>query len=207
MMSHYFESPGTPEKRRTVQATIWGRGYTFTTANGVFSGSRLDPGTATLFRETTPPVGARRIADIGCGFGPIALALATECPTAHVDAVDVNARALELTRLNAEALGLGERLSALRPEDVGDRRYDQLWSNPPIRIGKAALHALLLTWLPRLAPEGEAWFVVAKNLGGDSLQRWIIDQGWDCERTASSNGFRILRTTHRHQGGTSHEPV
>lgn len=196
-MSHYFTSPDGPQKQREIRASIWGRDYTFTTANGVFSGMRLDPGTATLFRETEPPQRPGRFADIGCGFGPIALALATECPGAVVDAVDVNDRALALTRLNAENLGVVDRVRVLRPEDVGrdaqsGQRYDQLWSNPPIRIGKPALHALLLEWLPRLAPGGQAWMVVSKNLGADSLQQWIGAQGWSCERAASSKGFRIL---------------
>ncbi|MGA4669293.1 class I SAM-dependent methyltransferase [Propionibacteriaceae bacterium Y1923] len=196
-MSHYFDSPQAPEKRRTIEASIWGRDYSFTTANGVFSGTRLDPGTAVLFRETTPPDEARHLLDLGCGFGPIAVALATECPGARVDAVDVNTRALALTQLNAEAAGVGERVVAATPEQVlaGPASYDQIWSNPPIRIGKQALHELLLTWLPRLAPNGRAWLVVSKNLGGDSLQQWLIDQGWPTERTASAKGFRVLQVT------------
>ena len=196
-MSHYFESPRSPEKRRTIQATILGRTHSFTTANGVFSGARLDPGTAALFRETTPPPGSGRFLDLGCGFGPIAVALATECPTATVDAVDVNERALALTALNAEQAGVGDRVRAATTEVLlaEGPRYDQIWSNPPIRIGKQALHALLATWLPTLAPAGEAWLVVSKNLGADSLQQWLIDQGWPTERTASSKGFRVLRVT------------
>ena len=70
--------------------------------------------------------------------------------------------------------------------------YDEIWSNPPIRIGKAALHDLLRSWLPRLRPGGAARLVVARNLGADSLQRWLIDQGYACERAASAKGFRVL---------------
>ena len=196
-MSHYFESPQTPEKRRTIDAVIWGRSYTFTTANGVFSGSRLDPGTAAMFRETTAPSAAGRFLDLGCGFGPIAVALATECPGAMVDAVDVNERALVLTALNAEQAGVGDRVRAATTEDVLAERpsYDQIWSNPPIRIGKQALHELLLTWLPTLRPTGQALLVVSKNLGADSLQQWLVDQAWPTERMASSKGFRVLRVT------------
>ena len=196
-MSHYFESPQTPEKRRTIDAVIWGRSYTFTTANGVFSGSRLDPGTAAMFRETTAPSAAGRFLDLGCGFGPIAVALATECPGAMVDAVDVNERALVLTALNAEQAGVGDRVRAATTEDVLAERpsYDQIWSNPPIRIGKAALHELLLTWLPRLAPGGVARLVVGRNLGADSLQAWLIGSGYRCERVASAKGFRVFEVS------------
>lgn len=197
-MSHYFDSPDAPEKRRQVSATIWGQELEFTTANGVFSGTRLDPGTAVLFREVEPPPDrpGLRLADIGCGFGPIAVALALACPVAQVDAVDVNDRALALTALNAQAHGVAGRVHALRPEQIGDQQYDQLWSNPPIRVGKDALHGLMLEWLPRLAPEGEAHLVVGRHLGADSLQRWLIEQNWACERTASAKGFRVLRVTH-----------
>lgn len=201
-MSHYFEAPTGQARQRSITATIWGRHYQFTTANGVFSGARLDPGTAVLFAETTPPATAQRVADVGCGYGPIAVALATHCPQAHVDAVDVNPRALELTATNADQAGVGHRVRPLSPGQVDQSaRYDQIWSNPPIRIGKQALHDLLLEWLPRLATDGQAWLVVGKNLGADSLQRWLIEQGYRCERWASSKGFRVLLVTHSTPGG------
>ncbi len=195
-MSHYFVTPEGPENRRQVTATIWGRPYAFTTADGVFSGDRLDPGTAVLLRTCEPPVlpAGARLLDLGCGFGPIAVALAAECPSAHIDAVDVNARAVELTRLNAVAAGVGDQVEACHPASIEpDRRYDQIWSNPPIRIGKAALHDLLTTWLARLAPGGHANLVVAKYLGADSLQSWLIDTGWTCDRLASAKGYRVLQ--------------
>lgn len=195
-MSHYFETPTGAEERRQITATIWERDHEFTTANGVFSGSRLDPATAILFRELEPPTDASRLLDLGCGYGPIAVALAVECPGAVVDAVDVNERALALCRDNAARAGVAERVKALLPEQANpDERYDQIWSNPPIRIGKQALHELLLIWLPRLAPGGRANLVVGKNLGADSLQRWIVEQGWWCERVASHKGFRVLEVT------------
>lgn len=194
-MSHYFESPDSEMHPRTITARIWERDYQFTTANGVFSGSRLDLGTAVLFRESTPPPSsATRLLDLGCGYGPIAVALAVECPGAQVDAIDVNERALSLTTLNAEAAGVADRVHAASPQQVDPKAsYDEIWSNPPIRIGKAALHELLTTWLPRLRPDGIAWLVVARNLGGDSLQQWLTEQGWSTERVGSAKGFRVLR--------------
>ena len=77
---------------------------------------------------------------------------------------------------------------------IGLATYDEIWSNPPIRVGKQVLHDLLLTWLPRLAPGGRAVMVVGKNLGADSLQRWLGEQGWPTTRLASAKGFRILET-------------
>jgi 16S rRNA G1207 methylase RsmC len=163
------------------------------TAGGVFAADGLDRGTAVLLRASPIPQGNPRILDLGCGYGSIALALALQCPGALIDAVDVNERALALCRDNAEALGVDDRVRVLRPEDVDlDTRYDEIWSNPPIRIGKQNLHELLLTWLARLAPDGVARLVVSKNLGADTLQRWLAEQGYTCERAASAKGFRVL---------------
>jgi 16S rRNA G1207 methylase RsmC len=146
-----------------------------------------------LLRTSPIPQGSPRILDLGCGYGPIALAIALHCPGAVIDAVDVNERALALCRENAEALGVADRVRVLRPDQVEpDVRYDEIWSNPPIRIGKQSLHELLLSWLARLAPDGVARLVVGKNLGSDTLQRWLIEQGYSCERVASSKGFRVL---------------
>ncbi|MFL6026368.1 MAG: class I SAM-dependent methyltransferase [Friedmanniella sp.] len=191
---HYFSAvPASPEQRRTITARVWGNDLPLTTASGVFAGDGLDRGTAVLLRESSPPRGPVRLLDLGCGYGPIALAVALHASEAQVDAVDVNERALELCRDNAVALGVADRVRVLRPEQVEpDRRYDAIWSNPPIRIGKQALHALLLQWLPRLTPDGEARLVVGRNLGADTLQRWLTEQGYGCERVASAKGFRVL---------------
>ena len=193
-MSHYFtEQPGGSEVRRTVPATLWGHDVELVTANGVFAGDGVDRGTAVLLRASVPPVGAPRVLDLGCGYGTIALAVALACPGAVVDAVDVNDRALGLCRDNAAALGVADRVQALRPDEVDPQvRYDQIWSNPPIRVGKDALHELLLRWLPHLAPDGVARLVVSKNLGADTLQRWLTEQGYRCARTATAKGFRVL---------------
>jgi len=200
--SHYFSAaPSAPEQRRTITARVWGRDLELQTASGVFAGDQLDRGTAVLLRESAPPEGPVRVLDLGCGYGPIALALALHAREAVVDAVDVNERALALCRDNARALGVADRVRVLRPEDVEpDRRYDAIWSNPPIRIGKEALHGLLRHWLPRLSGGGEARLVVGKNLGADTLQRWLSDQGWRCERVASAKGFRVLVVTSRPAG-------
>jgi 16S rRNA G1207 methylase RsmC len=196
---HYFSAdPSSADVRRTVQARIWGREYTFTTATGVFSRDRLDLGTSVLLREVDPPAGGGTFLDLGTGYGPIACALATEATEAQVWAVDVNARALELTADNTRTLGVAGRVHAVLPDDVpAEVRFDEIWSNPPIHVGKPELHKMLLRWLDRLAPDGVGWLVVGKNLGGDSLQRWLRDQGFGCDRHASAKGFRVLRTTSR----------
>ena len=192
---HYFTAdPAAPFQRTAVEAEVWGHELALTSGSGVFAQGRVDIGTAVLFRETQPPTGGR-ILDLGCGYGVIGLAICAAVPDARVTAVDVNRRAVLLANENAEALGVTERFTAVTPGEVTPgERYDEIWSNPPIRIGKAALHDLLLTWLPRLAPGGRAVMVVGKNLGADSLQRWLGEQGYPTERLASAKGFRILET-------------
>ena len=192
---HYFSAdPSAPFTRVSVTAQVWGQDLDLVTGSGVFAKGRLDIGTSVLFRETDPPVGGR-ILDLGCGYGVIGLACAVAAPEAIVTGIDVNRRALLLARENAERLRVAGRFTALTPEDADpDASYDEIWSNPPIRIGKAALHELLLTWLPRLAPGGRAVMVVGKNLGADSLQRWLGEQGYPTERLASAKGFRVLET-------------
>ena len=191
---HYFsDQPSGPEIRRTIRARLFGREVELETANGVFSGDGLDLGTAVLLRTAPLPTGRLRILDLGCGYGPIALGLALARPEVMIDAVDVNERALSLCRDNATRHQVRKRIRVLRPDEVAaDVGYDEIWSNPPIRIGKAALHELLLRWLPRLRPGGVARLVVARNLGADSLQPWLIDQGWPTERAGSAKGFRVL---------------
>ena len=194
-MSHYFLTPEEPLVTHEFTATVFGRELTFTAAPGVFSGHRLDLGTSVLLRSVEPPA-TGHVLDLGCGVGTIAVGLAVASPGITVDAVDVNERAVELTALNAADHGVGDRVFACLPDVVpADVRFDEIWSNPPIRIGKLALHELLLTWLPRLRPGGTAYLVVGKNLGGDSLHRWLTDQGYPTERIASAKGFRVLRAS------------
>ena len=193
---HYFTAdPSTPFTRVPVRADVWGHWLELTTGSGVFARGRLDVGTGVLLRETAPPTQAREVLDLGCGYGVIGLAVAVAVPEARVTAVDVNERALLLARENAERLGVADRFRAVRPDEVDtDVAYDEIWSNPPIRVGQDALHELLLTWLPRLRPEGRAVMVVGKNLGADSLTRWLGEQGFPTTRSASAKGFRVLES-------------
>ena len=195
MDDHYFSAdPAVAFKRAPVAATVWGHELAMASGSGVFAQGRLDIGTAVLFRETEPPVPGR-ILDLGCGYGMIGLAIAVAVPGAVVTGVDVNERALLLARENADSLGVADRFTAALPAAVpAEATYDVIWSTPPIRIGKEALHDLLLTWLPRLVPGGRAVMVVGKNLGADSLQRWLGEQGYPTDRLASAKGFRVLET-------------
>lgn len=198
---HYFSAqPAGDFTPRPLTVTLDGRSVEVVTAGGVFSPSALDTGTSVLLGSVPAPPPGGDLLDLGCGWGPIALTLALQSPRARVWAVDINERSRELTRMNAERLGL-DNVNAVAPEDVpGDLRFTTIWSNPPIRIGKGELHGLLDTWLPRLDLGSDAWLVVARNLGSDSLQRWMETRyagELQVTRAATSKGYRVLRVRNR----------
>ncbi|WP_127499768.1 class I SAM-dependent methyltransferase [Actinoplanes solisilvae] len=194
---HYFSAePAAPEVRGEIEFNVAGRDYRLTVASGVFSAGRLDPGTAVLLRKADLPTAGvtGTFLDLGCGYGPIACVLASEAPGAVVHAVDVNSRARELTALNAATLGLAGRVRVEAPDEVpAGVTFDEIWSNPPTHVGKAELRAIMERWLPRLTPEGVAWLVINRHLGGDSLHAWLVENGWEVERVASQKGFRVLK--------------
>jgi 16S rRNA G1207 methylase RsmC len=197
---HYFTAqPASPDEQRSLRVRLAGREVTVRTAPGIFSPDGLDKGTAVLLREVPDPPAEGDLLDLGCGWGPVGLTLALLSPGARVWAVDVNERSLALAQANARALG-AEHLRAVRPQDVPEEvRFAAIWSNPPIRVGKAVLHEMLLHWLPRLEAGGTAYLVVQKNLGSDSLQRWLAEHlppgQFSVSRHASDKGFRVLAVT------------
>lgn len=190
---HYFaRRPRAASRPGAVDLVLPDLHLRLATDRGMFSPDRVDPGTRVLLETVPPPPAAGNLLDLGCGYGPVALTMARRSPQATVWGVDVNERALELAESNATTAGLDN--VRFRPADRIDPalRFAAIWSNPPIRIGKQALHDLLLTWLSRLTPDGRAHLVVQKNLGSDSLQRWLNEQGFRAGRIASRAGYRVL---------------
>lgn len=197
--SHYFSPPEGPFQRNRLEVQLQGKQVEVATSGGIFSPDGVDKGTSVLLRHVPGPSSTGHILDIGCGWGPMALSMAMQSPQAEVWAIDVNERARVLCAENAAELGL-DNIHVLAPEEVPSGvLFSTIWSNPPIRVGKAALHELLQLWLPRLESGSEAFLVVQKNLGADSLQKWIVSMlaaiGDDFEvtRPTTEKGFRLLR--------------
>jgi len=200
---HYFTAqPASADQRRLISVTLAGQQFDVETAPGVFSPGHIDLGTSVLLRHVPPPP-AGDILDLGCGWGPLALTAALLEPGARVTAVDVNERALDLLRRNVERVRSRAALApieAVTPGQVpADATFDALWSNPPIRVGKAALHDLLTAWIPRVRSGGDVYLVVQKHLGADSLASWLSVQSDDAgvpwgstEKIGSAKGFRVL---------------
>ena len=196
---HYFSPDPQSPLRTSVRAlSLRGHEVTLETASGTFSPGGLDAGTDVLLKYAPPTPERGTFLDIGCGWGPLTVALALEAPGATVFGVDVNDRALQVTRDNAENLGL-DNVTVMQPESVPRAlAFDLIWSNPPIRVGKKALHDILGLWLPRLSADGQAYLVVAKKLGADSLLDWLNSgevAHIRAERVETSRGYRILRVT------------
>jgi len=194
---HYFsQEPSSPLKPKTIQIPVAGELVDVTTASGTFSPTQLDFGTEVLIEQMDLTPASGNLLDLGCGWGPIALNLGKLRPNTKVWAVDVNTRSIELTQANAKSLGISN-INAVLPEQVpADLRFSGIWSNPPIRIGKKELHELLLMWLPRLEAGGEAYLVVQKNLGSDSLQKWLNEElatGFEVSRYTSIKTYRVLK--------------
>jgi 16S rRNA (guanine1207-N2)-methyltransferase len=190
---YFAERPAARRRPGSVHIVTSDLHLELETDSGMFSPSRLDPGTRLLLETAPPPLASGNLLDLGCGYGPLALVLATRSAGARVWAVDVNTRALELCARNAERAGLPNVRCAAPGDPALPGAFDLIWSNPPIRIGKTALHALLAAWLARLAPAGAAYLVVQRNLGSDTLQRWLESSGWPAERIAARSGYRVLR--------------
>ncbi len=198
---HYFsQTPNTEFRPKEISVELDGRKVSVTTAGGVFSPDHIDTGTQVLLEhlDQVPPSGD--LLDVGCGWGAIALAMALHSPHATIWAIDVNDRSLELTRMNAARLGL-TNIKVCRPEEVPTGlKLNGIWSNPPIRVGKDVLHEILLTWLPRLEADAEAFLVVQKNLGADSLHRWLeaeMPANYSTIRVDTAKSFRVLRVKNR----------
>jgi 16S rRNA G1207 methylase RsmC len=203
---HYFSSsPTSTQRLRRISVNLAGREFNVTTANGVFSPEHVDTGTRVLLDHVPTPPATGDVLDIGTGWGPMALTLSLLAPHTTVWAVDVNDRVLELVAKNAAELGL-TNINAVHPEDVPeDITFATIWSNPPIRVGKAELHSILQTWLPKLQRGADAWLVVQRNLGSDSLQRWLnetLDETFTTTFAETSKGFRLLQVHRATESGT-----
>jgi 16S rRNA (guanine1207-N2)-methyltransferase len=203
---HYFAAqPGVDSRPSTIDLHLPDLSLRLSTDRGVFAAGGVDPGTKLLLLDGPPPAGTAlapgaNLADVGCGYGPIALTLAKRAPEATVWAIDVNTRALALCATNAAANGL-TNVRAVTPEEVPDDLVVAgMWSNPPIRVGKPALHALLSGWLGRLAPDAAAWLVVQRHLGADSLAAWLTAQGWPTTRLRSRQAYRLLEVRRSETG-------
>jgi 16S rRNA (guanine1207-N2)-methyltransferase len=189
---HYFTTrPHVASHPVPVRVALPDRTLELITDRGVFAHGHLDRGTELLLRSV-PLSPDGELLDLGCGYGAIAITLALRAPQAHVWAVDINERAIELCERNAHASG-ATNVTVGTPDHVPESiRFSAIYSNPPVRLGKEPLHDVLDTWLARLRPDGVAWLVVQRHLGSDSLAKWLMERGRSVSRLRSKWGYRVL---------------
>ncbi|HEY7854386.1 MAG TPA: methyltransferase [Aquiluna sp.] len=192
---HYFSSdPAAPKKTVNITMQVGGKQIDLEAASGTFSSSRLDAGTAVLLKHADHFPKDGNVLDIGCGWGPIGLSIASLQKNSTVYGIDINQRSIEQSNLNSKSLGL-KNFTAMHSRDLPeDMRFSAIWSNPPIRVGKKILHELMESFIPRLEPGGRAMLVVQKNLGADSFQRWLSNRFPEAEvnRVGTDKGYRVI---------------
>ena len=189
---YFTHEPHARSRPRTVHVALPDVELDLVTDHGVFAYGQLDRGTDLLLRTIPKPPADGNLLDLGCGYGAIALVLAKRAPDTKIWAVDVNQRALALCESNAKTLD-ARNVTVAAPDAVPvSVRFAGVYSNPPVRVGKEPLHALLTTWLDRLLPDGHAFLVMQRNLGSDSLARWLAGRGHTVERLRSRTGYRVL---------------
>ena len=192
---HYFSAnPSTDQKLKPVEFSLAGQTLRLQAAAGTFSSGKLDKGTAVLLSLANQFPKQGTILDLGCGWGPIGISIAKLSPATKVWGVDVNSRSVELANQNSKDLGLTNFQAVLAEQLPSEIKFDEIWSNPPIRIGKLALHELLTTYLNKLNPNGRAVLVVQKQLGAESLMKWLAEQFPDHEvrRLANEKGYWVI---------------
>ena len=200
MAEHYFTvHPESKHDRSQFTVTIKGREFVFQTDAGVFSRERLDPGSRLLIEaleltEVSVPL------DLGCGYGPVGLAISRELPARQVYMSDLNSRAIELTKENARLNGIsnvvikqGDGLSPWRELLNAGLSFDLVVTNPPLRTGKQTVLELFRDAYHHLTPDGSLWAVIRTNQGAKSYLRELQTIFGQAEVVAIKGGYRVLR--------------
>ena len=196
MTEHYYsENPGVDHDEREVIFEVLELRLRCTTDAGVFSRDGLDMGTRVLL-EALPQLHGR-ILDLGCGWGPVGVALGKKYSDAQLVLTDVNSRAAELAARNLAANGVtnaavvqGDGFAAVE----GD--FDAIVLNPPIRTGKAVIYAMFAEAAAHLKPDGALYIVIRKQQGAESAQKYLASIYGDVERIAREKGYWVLRCAH-----------
>ena len=193
MTEHYYaKNPSVAHDERRVIFEVLGLKIECTTDSGVFSREGLDMGTRILL-EALPEVSGRAL-DLGCGWGPVGVALGRKYPEAELVLSDVNERAAELARRNLRDNGVtNARVVCGDGFEKVEGDFDLIALNPPIRAGKAVIYALFANAAGHLRPGGALYIVIRKQQGAESAQKYLKTLYGDVERVARDKGYWVLR--------------
>ena len=196
MNDHYYtRNPASESRPVDCEYVYRGIPLVFRTDAGVFSKGEVDDGTDLLLKSL-PEEMTGDILDLGCGWGVIGICMARRWPDTRVTMADVNLRALELARGNAER----NRAEVCCLESDGmealkDRRFDAVITNPPIRAGKQVIYRMFADAEECLRPGGSLILVIRKQQGAESCLRYLQTLFPKVEKTAKSGGFWVLTAT------------
>jgi len=191
---HYYTSaPTSVHKTAYVEMTYRDHALRFETDSGVFSRTELDRGTEVLLDSLPDEVGGA-VLDMGCGWGVIGVAVGKHWPGTVITMADINQRACDLSRKNADANGVqASVIESDGYEKVLGNRYDLILQNPPIRAGKAVIYKMFADASVCLAESGELWLVIRKQQGAPSAITYLKTLFGDVETVEKKSGFWIIR--------------
>lgn len=200
-MDQYFTREPSSESRPVIcQFEDRGRKYVFETDAGVFSRGEVDQGTEILLKALPDLDGD--ILDLGCGWGVVGTCLKGRNPDARIVMVDVNLRALELSRKNLSRNGASaEVLESDGFEGIRDRTFDAVVTNPPIRAGKEKVYEMLGDAAHSLKSGGQLFVVIRKQQGAESCMRYLKTLFDEVEKIDRSAGYWVLQARERKQEG------
>lgn len=192
-MGHYFINDANLKNNpQSYETTLLNKKFIFYTDSGVFSKDRLDYGTRLLIENLPYNELHGKVLDVGCGYGPIGLAVA-KLSNAFVHMIDINIKAIELTKQNALVNGIKNILAYNSDtyENVNEA-FDFIVTNPPIRAGKKIVYKIIEEAKDHLNSDGELWFVIRKQQGAESLIK-NINSLYIVEIIDRSKGYYIIR--------------
>ena len=196
MSEHYYSRTQKVESDPIYwDYALKGNRFRFKTDNGVFSKREVDFGSRFLIETFAMPILKGPILDVGCGYGPIGLSIAKVYPERVVHLIDVNLRALELTKENVK-LNQIENVKVYESDrlmNVTEKDFAAILTNPPIRAGKKVVHDIFDQSYQLLAPEGELWVVIQKKQGAPSAIEKLKQLYLSVDVVSKEKGYFILK--------------
>ena len=197
-LEHYFTNNNNLKSEIKELTYIYeGNKLTFLSDNGVFSKSKIDFGSISLieafFKYNKQNINI--VLDVGCGYGFMGITI-SKILNCHVDMVDINKRALHLTKKNIEKNNVDANAFESNIYENVDNKYDVIITNPPIRAGKSVVLEILEKAKEHLTSNGELWFVIRKDQGAKSIAKQL-ENSYFCEEVCKNKGFYIFKAKNR----------
>ena len=189
---YYAENPDAAHDIHELTVDLLGEKMTFLTDAGVFSKKMVDFGSQLLLKCLEVNQG-ETVLDVGCGYGPLGLSLA-KAYGVQATMVDINNRALDLARKNAERNKVEATIFQSNIYEQVEGKFDHVISNPPIRAGKQVVHEIIEKSKDFLGIGGDLTIVIQKKQGAPSAKSKMEDVFGNCEVVKKDKGYYILRS-------------